>query len=102
MRHRKAEDLGRHAVAAPPSSVMASRRPHSITSSARASRVWWNVDAHRLRGLEIDDQLKFGWQLDWQVLRFSTFQNSVDVSRCAALQVWVIHAIRDEAARPYK
>ena len=72
---------------------------HLVGAGEKSGR---DFEAHLFGGLEIDDQLEFGWQLDWQVLWFSTFQNSVDVSRCAALQVWVIHAIRDEAARPYK
>ena len=40
---------------------MNSRRcAHSITSSARASRVGGTVEAERLRGLQIDDQLELG------------------------------------------
>src|SRR5260370_18563463 len=30
----------------------------------------WNGEAERLRCLEIDDQLEFGWLLDRQVARF--------------------------------
>src|SRR6476659_8783531 len=30
----------------------------------------WNSEAERLRSLEIDDQLEFGWLLDRQVARF--------------------------------
>ena len=30
----------------------------------------WNIEAERLRSLEIDDQLEFGWLLDRQVARF--------------------------------
>ena len=58
-----------HAAAAPPSSVMNSRRSHSITSSARASSVGGTVEAERLGGLEVDHQLVLGWRLHRQVGR---------------------------------
>ena len=54
-------------VAAPPSSVMNSRRSHSITSSARASSDGGTFEAERLRGLEIDDQFEFGRLYDGKV-----------------------------------
>ena len=40
---------------------------YSITSSARASSVGGTVEAERLGGFEIDDQLEFGRLLDRQV-----------------------------------
>src|SRR5882724_6320604 len=36
-------------------------------------------DAKRLRRLEVDDQLKLGWLLDWQISRFCALQNSPHV-----------------------
>ena len=45
---------------APPSSLMNSRRSHSITSSAVASSVFVYGEAERLGGLEIDHQLDTG------------------------------------------
>ena len=68
-----------HAAAAPPSSVMNSRRSHSITSSARASSVGGHVEAEHLGGLEVDHQLEFGRLLDWQIGRLLAIQNAVDV-----------------------
>ena len=56
-----------HAAAAPPSSVMNSRRLHSITSSARASSDGRHVEAECLRRLEIDDQFELGRLHDRQV-----------------------------------
>ena len=49
-----------HATAAPPSSVMNSRRFHSITSSARGEQRSAARQAERLGGLEVDDQLELG------------------------------------------
>ena len=49
-----------HAATAPPSSVMNSRRDHSITSSARGEQRRWNIEAERLGGLELMHQLEFG------------------------------------------
>ena len=41
--------------------------PYSITSSARASSVGGISRPSALRGLEVDDELKFGGLLNWQV-----------------------------------
>ena len=62
-------------AAAPPSSVMNSRRSHSITSSARASSDRRHVEAERLRGLEVDDQLELGRLHDRQVGRLLALEN---------------------------
>ena len=50
---------------------MNSRRSHSITSSARASSVGGTVEAERLGGLQVDDQLEFGRLLDRQSAGFA-------------------------------
>ena len=40
-----------------------------------------HVKAQRLGGLEIDDQLEFGWLLDGKVGRFGAIENLVRVGR---------------------
>jgi hypothetical protein len=40
----------------------------------------WNLEAERLGGLEVDDQLELGRLLDWQVGGLGAFKNLVDVS----------------------
>ena len=39
-----------------------------------------HVKTERLCGLEINDQIKFGWRLHGEVGRLGTFQNAVDVT----------------------
>ena len=48
---------------------------------------WWNREAERLGGLEIDHQLEFGRLLDGQVGRFGAFEDLVDVDGGAPIQV---------------
>ena len=52
---------------------------HSITSSARFEDGRWDGQPERLCGLQIDDQLKFGRLLDWQVGRVGALQDLIDV-----------------------
>src|SRR5260221_14663935 len=53
-------------AAAPPSSVMNSRRSldHLVGASEQHR---WHVEAQRFRGIEVDYQLEFGRLLNWQV-----------------------------------
>ena len=53
--------------------------PHSITSSARASSASGTVEAERLGGLEIDDQLELGGLLHRQVGRLLALENPAGV-----------------------
>ena len=69
-----------HAAAAPPSSVMNSRRYHSITSSARARSVAGMVEAERLGRLEVDDQLELSSALNGEIGRLRAAQNAIDVT----------------------
>ena len=46
-------------------------RTHSITSSARASRVGGTVEAEHPGGLEVDDKLEFGRLHDRQIRRLA-------------------------------
>ena len=74
-----------HAAAAPPSSVMNSRRSHSITSSARASSVGGTVEAERLGGLEVDHELELGRLIDRQVGGLFALENPSDVEAGPAI-----------------
>src|SRR5215475_7860203 len=46
-----------------------------------------NFEAKRLRGFEVDDQLKFGWLLDRQVSWLGALQNLVHEVRSVAVAV---------------
>ena len=65
-------------AAVPPSSDMNVTPLHSITSSARASSVGGIVEAKRLGGRQIDDEVELGRLLDRNVGRFRPAQNLVD------------------------
>src|SRR5262245_56246303 len=78
-----------HAAAAPPSSVMKSRRTHSITSSVRARQRDRHLQTKRLRCLTIDDQLELVRELHRQIGRPFAFQHAVDIpcrARASATQ----------------
>ena len=88
-----------HAAAAPPSSVMNSRRSHSITSSARASSVGGTVEAERLGGVQVDDEIELGRLLDRDVGRLRPAQNLVDIVGGAPEQVREVWSIGHQTAR---
>src|SRR6266851_3950594 len=48
-------------------------------------QLWRHVEAEGLGGLEIDDQLIFGWLEDRQIRRFGTLENLSDISACQAV-----------------
>ena len=77
---------------------MNSRPLHSITSSARASSDRRHVEAERLGGLEVDDQLVFGRRLHRQVGGLLAFKDAIDVDGGAAELVVRIRPIGDQAA----
>ena len=52
---------------------------HSITSSARASRVGGDIEAERLRGLEVDHELEFRRLQDRQIGGFGALENAANV-----------------------
>ena len=52
---------------------------HSITLSARASSESRHVEAEGLRRLEIYEQLKFSWKLNWQVGRLGPLEDQIDI-----------------------
>ena len=56
--------------------LMNSRLLHSITSSARASRVGWHIEAEIRGGLEVDHQLELGRLHDRQVRRLCSSEDT--------------------------
>ena len=60
---------------------------HSITSSARASSVGGTVEAERLGGLEVDDQLELGGLLDRQVGRLLALEDPAGIDADLTIHV---------------
>ena len=66
---------------------------------------WWEFKAKRLGGLEIDDELKLGWLLHWQISGLLASDDPGNIGPGSAMGVHgagaIAHqaAIRDEAAR---
>src|SRR5437868_14102948 len=54
--------------------------------------------AERLGGLQVDDQLEFGWLLDRQIGRLRAFQDLVDIASRAAEHVVKVLAVRHQTA----
>src|SRR5262249_52537195 len=57
-----------------------------------------HLDAERLRGLEIDDQLQLGWKLDRQIARCGALQDFVHVDGGTTKTVAQIDSITDQPA----
>ena len=72
---------------------------HSITSSARASKRRRNVEAERLGGREIDDEIEFGRLLDRDVGGLRAAQNLVDIVGGAPEQVREVRSIGHQTSR---
>src|SRR5204863_2453445 len=53
----------------------------------------------RLSGFQIDDQLEFGWLLDWQVGRLGPFEDLIDIGRSAPVKVSPIGSEAHQAAK---
>ena len=73
--------------------------PHSITSSARASSVGGTVEAERLGGRQIDDEIELGRLLDREVGRLRPAQNLVDIVGGAPEQVREVRSIGHQTSR---
>src|SRR5262245_39337811 len=85
------------AAAAPPSSVMNSRRlTRSPRRRARAGRR--QFDSDRPRRLEVDHQLELGRLLDWKIAGTHTFEDLVNQTRGATVQIRVTDAVGHESA----
>src|SRR6266436_10294459 len=57
-----------------------------------------HIEAERLNGFKIDDQLVLGRRLHWQVGRLLALEDAVDVAGRAAILVDRIRPVRDQAA----
>ena len=90
------------AAAAPPRSVMNSRRRHSITSSARPSSESGTVEAERLGGLEVDDQLDFRGLLDRQIGGLLAFENPASVDADLTVRLRKICLRSSSGRRPQR
>ena len=84
-------------AAAPPSSVMNSRR-FIRSPRRRAASTSRHVEAERLGGLEIDHQLVLGRRLHRQVGRLLALEDAVDIAGRAAVLVDRIGPVGDQAA----
>src|SRR6516164_1450841 len=54
---------------------------------------WWNFEAERLGGRQIDNEIKPGRLLDWNVAWLRTAQNLVDIIGCAPVQIGKIWSV---------
>ena len=71
---------------------------HSITSSARASSDGGMVEAERLGGLEVDDQLELGRLHHRQVGGLFALENPADVDAGLAISSGMIGSVAHQAA----
>src|SRR5262249_8372414 len=55
-----------------------------------------HVEAERLCGLEVDDQHKLGWLLDWKITWPLTAEDAIDVRGCLPILVGAIIAVGDQ------
>src|SRR5262249_58231165 len=60
------------------------------------------VEAKRLGSLYVDDELELRRLLDWQLLRFGSLEDAVDVASCETALFGIIVTIGDQAARSRK
>src|SRR5262249_28632316 len=73
--------------------------PYSITSSARARLR--HGQAEGLGGLEIDDELEPGRQLDRQLARLGTIEDAIDIGGRTPVAVGEVLAVADQSSGLY-
>src|SRR6516164_1000812 len=56
------------------------------------------LEAERPSGLEIDDQLEFGGELDRQIAGLLALEDAIDIFRRAAVEIDIVDAVRGKAA----
>src|SRR5262249_15661122 len=61
-----------------------------------------NIETERFGGFEIDDELEFGWLLDWKVRGLRSLQNFVNVPGSAPIQVTKICSVGQETSGIHK
>src|SRR6516162_8871612 len=61
-----------------------------------------NIETERFGGFEIDDELKFGWLLDWKVRGLRSLKNFVNVPGSAPIQVTKICSVGQETSGIHK
>src|SRR5215471_9959368 len=87
-----------HATAAPPSSVMNSRR--IIRSPRRRERsAYREFGGRRLRALEIDDKFELDRLMDRQIGRLGTFENLPGIDAYLAVAVCNVDSVTHQSAR---
>src|SRR5262245_17206453 len=85
--------------------ALAARAPRAATpprrraSSGRGEQRRRNVEAKRLGGLEVDNQVVLGWLLDWNVARLRSAQDPVNKIGGAPEQVRVARSIGHQTSR---
>src|SRR6516165_9736443 len=86
-----------HAAAAPPSSVMNSRR-FTRSPRRRGRAAWRNFEAKRPRGLQIDHHLELGRELDRQIGRLLALENAINIDCRSTVHVAQVYAVGDQTA----
>ena len=77
---------------------MNSRRSHSITSSARASRVGGTVEAERPGGLKVDDKLELGRLQDRQIGGLGALEDAAGIDADLTIGIRNIGSIAHQPA----
>ena len=59
---------------------------------------WGYGKAERLGGLEVQDHLKFCWQLHREITRLRAAQNAIDISGRATIEAYRVDSVGEQAA----